>query len=123
MKSHLSFKAYVVTISKRLIFNRAKKKMHELAYHEYYIQQNTGLTENLEDLLNFRELDQKITRGIESLPPKRKEIFILSREKGLSNREIADQLNISVSTVENQMNKSLKYLRELIASLLFIFFY
>src|SRR5690606_35511577 len=40
MNASLSFKAYIITIAKRLIFNQAKKRLHELAYQEYYIKRH-----------------------------------------------------------------------------------
>ncbi|MBK5194260.1 MAG: RNA polymerase sigma-70 factor [Flavobacteriaceae bacterium] len=58
------------------------------------------------------DLIQRIEKSINSLPPKRKEIFRLSREQGLKYKEIAETLNISVKTVEAQMGLALKYLRE-----------
>lgn len=62
----------------------------------------------------FVEVDllERIEKSINSLPPKRQEIFRLSREQGLKYKEIADQLNISVKTVEAQMGQALKVLRE-----------
>jgi len=56
-------------------------------------------------------LIQRIDKCIDSLPPKRKEIFRLSREQGMKYKEIADTLNISVKTVEAQMGLALKHLR------------
>lgn len=58
------------------------------------------------------DLIKRIEKSIESLPPKRQEIFRLSREQGLSYKEIAGKLNISVKTVEAQMGLALKYLRD-----------
>jgi RNA polymerase sigma-70 factor (ECF subfamily) len=58
------------------------------------------------------DLMLRIEKSIDSLPPKRKEIFRLSREQGLKYKEIADTLGISVKTVEAQMGLALKYLRE-----------
>ena len=58
------------------------------------------------------ELEQKIRKTIDQLPIERKKIFILSRYEGLKYKDIADKLGISVSTVENQMVKALKFLRE-----------
>lgn len=62
----------------------------------------------------FLEVDliQRIEKSIDALPPKRKEIFRLSREQGLKYKEIAETLDISVKTVEAQMGLALKYLRE-----------
>ncbi len=65
-----------------------------------------------EDEMIVSELDQKIRMAIGQLPIERKKVFILSRYDGLKYKEIADKLNISVSTVENQMVKALKFLRE-----------
>ncbi len=59
-------------------------------------------------------LAEKIEASIDSLPKKRQEIFRLSREEGLKYREIAEQLNISVKTVEAQMGLALKQLREML---------
>lgn len=59
-------------------------------------------------------LAEKIEASIDSLPKKRKEIFRLSREEGLKYREIAEQLNISIKTVEAQMGLALKQLREML---------
>ncbi len=58
------------------------------------------------------DLKNKIEKAIGLLPPKRKEIFRLSREEGLKYKEIAMQLDISVKTVEAQMGLALKFLRE-----------
>lgn len=58
------------------------------------------------------ELQVKIEDSIDQLPSERKKIFKLSREEGLKYREIADQLGLSVKTVETQMGKALKFLRE-----------
>lgn len=58
------------------------------------------------------DLVQRIEKCIDSLPPKRQEIFRLSREQGMKYKDIADTLNISVKTVEAQMGFALKYLRD-----------
>jgi len=58
------------------------------------------------------ELEEKIRETIQSLPDKCRQIFELNRFEGLKYSEIAQELNISVKTVENQMSKALKILRE-----------
>ena len=55
---------------------------------------------------------EKIEASIEALSPRRREIFLLSRNKGLKYREIAEELGISIKTVETQMGQALKELRE-----------
>lgn len=53
----------------------------------------------------------QLSAAINELPPKCKEVFLLSRMSKQSYKEIADTLNISVKTVENQIGKALKILR------------
>jgi len=65
-----------------------------------------------EDLFLEVDLVQRIEKSIDSLPPKRREIFRLSREQGMKYKEIAEFLNISVKTVEAQMGLALKHLRD-----------
>lgn len=60
------------------------------------------------DDLSYQELEKKIFQTINNLPPKCKEIFLLSREEELSYKEISLQLNISIKTVEAQMGIALK---------------
>ena len=56
---------------------------------------------------------------VEKMPARRKEIYILSRERGLSNAEIAKKLDISKKTVESHLNLVLKEIRDVLAILIF----
>lgn len=62
--------------------------------------------------LMAQELENKIQVALKALPPKCKAIFVLSRFEGLKNKEIAEYLNLSLKTVENQMGIALKRMRE-----------
>lgn len=64
------------------------------------------------------ELQERIEESLDQLPPERKKIFRLSREEGLKYKEIADRLGLSIKTVEAQMGKALKFLRENLAEYL-----
>ncbi len=59
-----------------------------------------------------QELRLSIHEAINELPPKCRAVFQLSRFEEMTYPEIAQQMGISVKTVENQMGKALKYLRE-----------
>ena len=65
-----------------------------------------------DDIPNYREMLQK---GIEQLPEKCKEVFLLSRSGNLSNQEIADNLGISIKTVNNQTWKAMKLLKAFVS--------
>ncbi len=66
----------------------------------------------------FRE---KLVEGIQSLPPKCKDVFLLSRMGKMSYQEIADHCGISVKTVENQIGKALKLLRAFVLAVKLLF--
>src|SRR4030065_172367 len=63
------------------------------------------------DQIVLKELEFKILGAVSELPPRSREIFELSRFKGLKYAEIAEKLNISLKTVENQMSHALEKLR------------
>ncbi len=67
------------------------------------------------------ELEQSIKEAIDTLPPKCRAVFQLSRFEELTYNEIAGQMGISVKTVENQMGKALKILRERLQGYLNVF--
>ncbi|MCA6079216.1 RNA polymerase sigma-70 factor [Fulvivirga sedimenti] len=76
--------------------------------------------EDHSDTLVTVELQERIAMAVEAMPAERRRIFRMSRDEGLRYKEIADQLNISVKTVENQMGKALRFLREELAEYLVI---
>jgi RNA polymerase sigma-70 factor (family 1) len=68
--------------------------------------------DNLESEINTFELQQRIYEIIEGLPAKCRRIFKMNRLEGYKNEEIATQLNLSKRTVETQISKALKILRQ-----------
>jgi RNA polymerase sigma-70 factor (family 1) len=58
-----------------------------------------------------REYNQIIQKAVDQLPPQRKLIYYLNREKGLNYQEIADHLAISKHTVKNQLSTALQSIR------------
>ncbi len=61
--------------------------------------------------VDFNDINDFVNDIIKSLPDRCREVFILSRKKEMSHKEIAAQLNISTKTIENQMTKALKIMR------------
>jgi len=82
---------------------------------EAHIASAVFSTENdnyISNEIDAKELEKLIQSCIIDLPPERQKIFLLSREQGLKYQEIAAELSISVKTVEAQMGKALRFLRE-----------
>lgn len=75
-----------------------------------------------EEQISRSERDARLWTAIDGLPPERKKIFLLSKRDGLKYQEIAEELNISVKTVENQIGKALKTLRETVVRIYCFFF-
>lgn len=67
------------------------------------------------------EVEEAVKRAVAQLPEKSQLVFSLSRFQGMSNREIAENLNISVKAVEKHIGKSLRDLRVSLAPYLKIF--
>ncbi|WP_163408542.1 RNA polymerase sigma factor [Flavobacterium ajazii] len=90
----------------------------------YYDALNSVVLED--DSESFQRILKVVNKEIESLPPKCKEVFILSKKEGLTNIEIAEHLDVSIKTVEAQITKAFSILRssleEKVKSVLFMFF-
>lgn len=106
-----SFSGFLFTMTKNLALNYIRKTIHQQIFV------NQLLSNTLEDCcqtdkqVSLNEVKHSLNNLINQLPPKRKEIFLLSREKGLSHKEISKHLGVSVHTVESQMSKALKFIR------------
>ncbi|WP_163715274.1 RNA polymerase sigma-70 factor [Mangrovibacterium lignilyticum] len=107
---HTSVKSYLFRAVKNQLINWINHKKVEQKYLDKLASDEKD--SQVDQYFVEVDLHQKIEASIESLPPKRKEIFKLSREDELTYREIADRLGISVKTVETQMGLALKHLRE-----------
>lgn len=64
------------------------------------------------DEVGYKELELRVRQAIDRLPPKCRTIYLLSRQEGLKYLEIAETLNLSVKTIENQMGIALEKLRQ-----------
>lgn len=63
------------------------------------------------DLLAYQELNSHIMAAVQSLPPQCRLIFTMSREQDLTYKEISEKLGISIKTVDTQMGRALKHIR------------
>ena len=88
---------------------------------EFIPENETETGPSAEESFLHGELQERVAAAINTLPPKCRTVFQLSRFEELTYKEIADQMGISVKTVENQMGKALKILRERLRGYLHLF--
>lgn len=105
-----SAKSYLYSSIRNRSINYIK---HQKIKQQYQSSVNHSIGSDSHSSIDFVEIDliEKVNLCIASLPDRRREIFVLSREHGMKYREIADQLGISIKTVETQMGHALKELR------------
>lgn len=108
---NLSLGSYLkrAAVNKTLNYIRDRKiKFEEEEAAPPIVDQEVRAQENME----ANELQDRINEAIESLPEKCRIVFAMSRYEEMSYREISEKLGISIKTVENQISKALKILRE-----------
>ena len=124
-----SFISFLCTIAKNLLMNMYQRQTVEYVYNEYL--KNTGVDRDsqTEESIDLRFLNEYIDSLAEELPAQRKKIFILSKSQNYTNKEIAEMMGISESTVATQLSLAVKFMREQlmkhydkIVALLFAFF-
>lgn len=124
-----SFISFLCTIAKNLLMNMYQRQTVEYVYNEYL--KNTGVDRDsqTEESIDLRFLNEYIDSLTEELPAQRKKIFILSKRQNYTNKEIAEMMGISESTVATQLSLAVKFMREQlmkhydkIVALLFAFF-
>jgi RNA polymerase sigma-70 factor (ECF subfamily) len=91
--------------------DRLRKRIKERSFRSELELAKEPSTLSGEDYLIGQEFAEQVACAIESLPPQGQYIFRLSRERGKKYREIAEELNISIKTVETHMRRSLIQLR------------
>ncbi len=107
-----SVKSYLYRAVRNGCMNVLKHLNIREEYKSFREKQEAENQRSQEEEMIFLELEEKIRDAIDRLPFERRKVFIMSRYDGLTYLQIAEKLNISVKTVENQMGKALKFLRE-----------
>ena len=111
-----SVKAYLY----KMVHNRCLNRLRDARTREKYKVYNAEQLEQVHEQQPgaATELSERIQKALTTLPPECRRIFELSRFEELKYREIADQLGISIKTVETQMGKALRLMRTELADYL-----
>lgn len=129
IENYSTFDSFLFTIAHNTTISLLRKRLNEKKYLEYLksVQVEISSSDIIEEI-HFNELKEKFNRLIKRLSPRQKEIYLLSREDGLTHKEIAKKLGISQNTVEVHISKAIKFIKNnidntLLSSLLFAHFF
>jgi RNA polymerase sigma-70 factor, ECF subfamily len=112
IKNVETFNAYIFTTTKNAIVSYFREKIKIQDFETRLKNRVISEFASSADSFEYDDMKEKADRIIEQLPEKRKEIFKLCREEGLSYKEIAEKLGISVKTVEDHIMHANRFLRK-----------
>lgn len=112
LDSSKNIKSFLFKICVNLIYDLIRRKNIKQAYLEYSGQNYPSFGDNTWDEVIYNDMLNNLEILVCAMPEQRQRIFRLSKEDGLSNDEIAKQLNLSKRTVENQLYRSISFLKE-----------
>ncbi|WFT81532.1 sigma-70 family RNA polymerase sigma factor [Methylobacterium sp. CB376] len=98
-------RAMMTTIAKRIIFEARRRKRLQIAYEDALAAMPEALDVSPEERLILVQALQKIDAVLAKLSPRARTAFLLSQIDGMSNREIAKELNVSMSAVSKCMTQ------------------
>ena len=108
----VSLEAYLFGALRYSIYNLIRSRKIREAYLEHLLRVPGDENNYIEDRLHYEELARALESSVQNLPEKLRKVYLLSRKEHLTYKEIAEQEQIPVDTVEKQMGRALKILRE-----------
>jgi len=120
---HTSLKSYLFLSVRNRSFNYIRNTKPQFSLDDTFLELEDELLQEISsnEQLDMLQLQEVVKSAIDELPPKCREIFLLSRESELTYAQIAEELSVSKKTVENQMGIALKRLKEKLSPALFLF--
>lgn len=106
-----TFSSYVYTSVRYVTLDYFKRSSITEEYVQEVVEASTDKNNTVEDHIFFEELQEALQESTDLLPKKSREVFVLSRFKNYTNKEIADELNISKDTVKYHIAYALKFMR------------
>ncbi len=108
-------KSYIFRSVVNQIYNYLKRRAVRTRFLEYELKRADQFSNQTYEQVYLNDLEKSVSDIVDILPPQQRRIFYLSRGKGYSYEKIAQKLDISVRTVENQIFRTLKIIRKRLA--------
>lgn len=123
-----NLKAFIFKVAINTIYDFIRRKNVEGAFSDFANKNYEKSSDNTWHTVIYNEMLNALNGLIEQFPEQRKKIFKLSKQEGLTNDEIAQKLNLSKRTVENQLYRAVSYLKghlknESLPALLFFYLF
>lgn len=115
LDAEASFQNYLYTITRNRILNFIRDNTRMQALDELILAEAIDAGEDTFERITANELEAILAQAIEKLTDRQKEIFRMSRDEGLSHKEIAQLLSLSVSTVNEHITNALKTIQSHLA--------
>jgi RNA polymerase sigma-70 factor (ECF subfamily) len=115
-----NLQSYLFAVVRHRIVDKIRRNVTREEYASAAQSFAVAFSDEADKQLEAKELRQTIDHSLNQLSPRIKEIYLLSREEGLSNREIAEKLSLSEQTVKNQLSAALKHLRQTLGVAIFV---
>ena len=114
-----TFGSYLYVLAKHTAFNYIESRRVNLVSLESASEEDEERSTPYEDLV-AKDLRLLVDMIVETMPPQRRMIYRMSRNEGLSNTEIAENLQLSKKTVEKHLNLALRELRNVVLTFLLV---
>ena len=112
LQEGLSIENYIYVIVKRLMLNHIRDVKKRKTIDALEVEDKIPGSWDVEDLAIAIEARSRIQTVVSKMPGQRQKVYLLSREKGLSNKEIAKLLGLSVRTVDRHIAMALAQIRD-----------
>lgn len=103
-----SFKSFLYTV----VHNNAVSCLRKGQTHQTYMERHEDLTHDLQSTIIEHETIQLLYAAIDSLPDNLRQVFELSFEEGMTNKEIADRLNVSLGAIKKRKAKLIETIKK-----------
>lgn len=111
-----TYKAYLYRAAMNAALRHAERRKRQVNWDDASVTE-TGRDTTAEQI-DGQEAEQLVAVALEALPPQCRAVFLMSRQEGMSYQQIADALEVAPKTVENQMGKALRIMRDKLSGLL-----